>query len=416
MLKVNSKEKTILVVLDTKLRNDWDAESLMKELNVLTLSCGAKVAGKIIVKRSAPDATYFIGKGKVEEVAAMAAELEADAVIFNESLSHAQVAALEKKISSRIIDRTQLILDIFAMRAKSAEGKIQVELAQLQYLLPRLTGKRQALSRLGGGIGTRGPGEQKLEVDRRRIQKKISSLKKELKKVDKRRANRRERRKRKDIPVVALVGYTNSGKSTLLNSMTDASQLVENRLFSTLDPKVNFLQLPNNQKVLLSDTVGFLHALPHQLIESFKATLEEVVEADILIHVLDISNPKSDELKKSVYDVLGELKALGKPIITALNKIDKLGSESNLDSYLKRYKNSVAISALKMLNLNKLSLLIQENLSSSRIAVKKLIPYAQMSLISAIRGQGKVTKESYRLKGVYIEAEVPARLASKLDN
>lgn len=414
MLKINSKEKAILVVLDTRLRNDWDAESLMKELKVLTLSCGAEVTGEIIAKRSAPDATYFIGKGKVEEVAAMAEELKADVVIFNESLSHAQVAALEKKIPSRVIDRTQLILDIFAMRAKSTEGKIQVELAQLQYLLPRLTGKGQVLSRLGGGIGTRGPGEQKLEVDRRRIQKKISSLKKELKKVDKRRAGRRERRKRKYIPIVALVGYTNSGKSTLLNSMTDSSQVTENRLFSTLDPKVNFLQLPNNQKVLLSDTVGFLHALPHQLIESFKATLEEVVEADILIHVLDISNPKSDELKESVYDVLGELNALEKPIITALNKIDKLGSESNLDSYLKRYKNSVAISAVKMLNLNELSVLIQENLASSRKVIKKLIPHTQMSLISAIRRQGRVIKEIHSPKGVYIEAEVPARLASKL--
>jgi GTP-binding protein HflX len=415
MLKINSKEKIILVVLDTEASNNWDAEDLMKELKVLTVSCGAEVVGEIITKRTAPDAAYFVGKGKAEEVAAAASELRADAVIFNESLSHAQIANLERKISCRVIDRTQLILDIFALRAKSMEGKIQVELAQLQYLLPRLVGKGQALSRLGGGIGTRGPGEQKLEVDRRRIQKRILSLKKELKKIEKRRANRREKRKRKGIPVVALVGYTNSGKSTLLNSMTASYQLAENRLFSTLDPKVNFLQLPNNQKVLLSDTVGFLHDLPHQLIESFKATLEEVVEADILIHVLDISNQRADELKKSVYNVLGELKALNKPIITALNKIDKIDGSKNLDSYLKRYENSVGISALKKINLDNLSYLIQDSLSSSRTLIKKLIPHSQMRLISAIRRQGRVFKEKYGLRGVYIEAEVPAVLAAKLE-
>ena len=416
MLKVNSKEKAVLVVLDTEVSNNWDAGSLMKELKILTVSCGADVAGEIITKRAAPDAAYFVGKGKAQEVAVMASELAADLVIFNESLSHAQIANLERKISCRVIDRTQLILDIFALRAKSTEGKIQVELAQLQYLLPRLAGKHQALSRLGGGIGTRGPGEQKLEVDRRRIQKKILYLKKELKKVDKRRMNRREKRKRKGIPVVALVGYTNSGKSTLLNSMTDSSQLAENRLFSTLDAKVNFLQLPNNQKILLSDTVGFLHALPHQLIESFKATLEEVVEADILIHVLDISNQRADELKKSVYNVLGELKALDKPIITVLNKIDMLQKDKNLESYLKRYENSVAISALKKTNLPGLSKLIESNLSLSRTIIKKLIPHSEMRLISTIRKQGIIFKERYGLRGVYIEAEVPAILAAKLEN
>ena len=228
--------------------------------------------------------------------------------------------------------------------------------------------------------------------------------------------NRREKRKRKGIPVVALVGYTNSGKSTLLNSMTDSSQLAENRLFSTLDAKVNFLQLPNNQKILLSDTVGFLHALPHQLIESFKATLEEVVEADILIHVLDISNQRADELKKSVYNVLGELKALDKPIITVLNKIDMLQKDKNLESYLKRYENSVAISALKKTNLQDLSKLIESNLSLSRTIIKKLIPHSEMKLISTIRRQGRVFKEKYGLRGVYIEAEVPAILAAKLEN
>ena len=416
MLKVNSKEKAILVVLDTKVSNNWDAESLMKELKALTVSCGAEVVGEVITKRATPDAAYFVGKGKAQEVAGMASELETDLVIFNESLSHAQIANLERKIYCRVIDRTQLILDIFALRAKSTEGKIQVELAQLQYLLPRLAGKHQALSRLGGGIGTRGPGEQKLEVDRRRIQKKILYLKKELKKVDKRRMNRREKRKRKGVPVVALVGYTNSGKSTLLNSMTDSTQVAENRLFSTLDAKVNFLQLPNNQKILLSDTVGFLHDLPHQLIESFKATLEEVVEADILIHVLDISNQRADEFKKSVYNVLGELKALDKPIITVLNKIDMLYKDKNLESYLKRYENSVAISALKKTNLEGLSKLIESNLSLSRTIIKKLIPHSEMRLISTIRKQGKVFKEKYGLRGVYIEAEVPAILAAKLEN
>jgi GTP-binding protein HflX len=416
MLKINSKEKAVLVVLDTGHAKSWDADDLMEELKVLTFSCQAEVTGEVISKRTLPDAAYFIGKGKVAEVAAMVKELDADVVIFNESLSHAQVANLEREIPCRVIDRTQLILDIFARRAKSMEGKIQVELAQLQYLLPRLTGKGRSLSRLGGGIGTRGPGEQKLEVDRRRIQKRISVLKNDLKKVDKRRANRREKRKRKGIPIVALVGYTNSGKSTLLNSLTQSSQIAENRLFSTLDPKVNFLQLSNNQKVLLSDTVGFLHALPHQLIESFKATLEEVVEADVLIHVLDISNPRAGELRDAVYDVLGELKALDKPIITALNKIDKIEDNLHLGVLIKKYDSAVAISALKRRNLDALSSVIQQELSSSRRMIKKMIPHTQMALISTIRRQGKVLKEKYGLRGVYIEAEVPAVLASKLEN
>jgi GTP-binding protein HflX len=414
MLNVNYKEKTILVVLDTSRPDAWCADDLMEELSLLARSSQADVVGKIISKRPSPDAKYFIGKGKVEEVGLMAKELQADLIIFNESLSHAQIANLEKEIPARVIDRTQLILDIFARRAKSNEGKIQVELAQLQYLLPRLTGKGQELSRLGGGIGTRGPGEQKLEVDRRRIKKRISTLKKELKKVNKRRASRREKRKRKGIPVVVLVGYTNSGKSTLLNSLTDTNQLCENRLFSTLDAKVNFYQLANNQKILLSDTVGFLHNLPHQLIESFKATLEEVIEADILIHVLDISSPRAQELRDSVYEVLGELKALEKPIITALNKIDKIENEANLNAHLKRYGNSVAISALKEINLDKLGSLIEENLSASRTLIKMLIPHTQMKLIAAIRRQGKVFKEKYGLKGIYIEAEVPTILASRL--
>ncbi|MCK4518843.1 MAG: GTPase HflX [Candidatus Omnitrophica bacterium] len=408
------KEKAILAVLDTGKSGNWPAEELMDELKTLTLSCGAEIAGEVTARRDKPDPAYFVGKGKAQEIVLLAAEVEADVVIFNDDLSAAQKGSLERIINGRVIDRTQLILDIFAGRAKSIEGKVQVELAQLQYLLPRLTGKGDELSRLGGGIGTRGPGEQKLEVDRRRIQKRISKLKKDLKKIEKRRQNLRDKRKRNHISTIALVGYTNSGKSTLLNALTASNQITRDKLFSTLDPKVKKLILPNKQSVLIADTVGFLHDLPHHLIESFKATLEEAVEADILLHILDASSPRARELKESVYNVLCELKALDKPIITALNKIDKTASEVMVDSFVKSTDNCVGISALYKENLDELLHIIEQSLAALRTHIKLLIPHQKMSLIDLIYKDGNVIKKEYAPEGVYLEADVSVVLAKKL--
>lgn len=407
------REKAVLVVLDLGKDYDWTKEEKMQELKALALSSQAKGVAEIISKRSKPDAAYFIGKGKTEEVAVVVAENKADLVIFNDDLSNAQIKNLERSINIKVIDRTQLILDVFAQRAKSTEGKIQVELAQLQYLLPRLSGRGQMLSRLGAGIGTRGPGEQKLEVDRRRIQKRISKLKKDLNNIEKRRLTLREKRRRNVIPTVALVGYTNSGKSTLLNSLTGASQIVQDKFFSTLDPKLRKLILPNNQTVLIADTVGFLHDLPHHLIESFKATLEEVIEADILLHVLDISNPKAKELQKSVYEVLGELNVRNKPIITVLNKIDKVPEKSLIDNFQKKVDSCVSISAQYKVNLGELVKLISMRLANLRTFIKVLIPYDKMNLINAIHSQGEIITKEYKPEGVYIEAEVPLLLAKK---
>ena len=408
------KEKAVLAVLDTGKSGDWPAEELMGELKALALSCGAEIAGKVIARRDKPDPAYFFGKGKAQETGLLAAEMEADIVIFNEDLSAAQKGSLERIINARVIDRTELILDIFAERAKSIEGKVQVELAQLQYLLPRLAGKGDELSRLGGGIGTRGPGEQKLEVDRRRIQKRISKLKKDLKKIEKRRQNLRDRRKRNHISTIALVGYTNSGKSTLLNALTTSNQIARDKLFSTLDPKVKKLILPNKQSVLIADTVGFLHNLPHHLIESFKATLEEAIEADILLHILDASSPRAKELKESVYNVLGELKVLDKPIITVLNKIDKAASKGMVDSFIKSRDNCVRVSALYKENLDELLHIIEQSLAGLRTYIKLLIPHQKMSLIDLIYKDGKVIKKEYGPKGVYLEADVSVVLAEKL--
>lgn len=408
------REKAVLVVLNLSNNQAWLKEDLIDELRALAASCGAKDEAEVIARIRKPDPAYFIGKGKAEEIANLIEENDANVVIFNEDLTPAQERNLEKITNVKVIDRTQLILDIFAQRAKSAEGKIQVELAQLEYLLPRLAGRGQMLSGLGAGIGTRGPGEQKLEIDRRRIQERISRLKKDLKKIEKRREVLREKRKKNIIPNVTLIGYTNSGKSTLINALTNANQTVQDKLFSTLDPIVRKLTLPNNQTVLIADTVGFLHNLPHHLIESFKATLEEVVEADILLHVLDVSHPRAFELKQSVYEVLGELKVMDKPIITVLNKIDKVNNQSIIDNFIRKLDNSISISALYKKNLNELTQLIVNQFQNLRTAIKLLIPHDKMNLLDIIHTQGQILKKEYKPEGVYIEVEIPISLAKTL--
>lgn len=409
-------EKAILVAVDWYNEDSWSVEDTSQELALLTKSSGAKVVKTITCRRDKPTPDYLIGKGKVEEIAALSSEFKADVIIFNDNLSSTQQRNLEEIIDTKTIDRTQLILDIFARQAKSQEGKIQVELAQSEYLLPRLIGKGIILSRLGGGIGTRGPGEQKLEVDRRRIRKRIAKLKDELNSLRQRRHALREKRKNHDLPTVALVGYTNAGKSTLLNSLTNAHQAVQDKLFTTLDPLTRRLTLPNNQTVLFSDTVGFLHNLPHNLIEAFKATLEEVNEADLLLHVLDISHPLAYEQNLAVFEVLNEIGIKDKPVLTALNKIDKLLDKEIANVLTEKYQESVAISALKKENLDKLKEKISSLLLNHVSSVELLIPHSQMRLVNLIYQEGKVIDTEYSDTGARITAQIPLSLKRKLAN
>ena len=339
--------RVIAVTVDLGKREDWTAKERSHELRELAVSCGAKVIEELIVNRDRIDPAYYIGSGKVDQIAQACAEEKIDAVIFNNDLTGSQEKNLEKIIKAKIVDRTRLILDIFARRAHSNEGKLQVELARLLYMLPRLTGKGVEMSRPGGGIGTSGPGEQKLEVDRRRIHSRMSHLKRELEGLSKRRAMMRKKRARNSLPAIAIVGYTNAGKSTLINALTSSDVVVQDKLFSTLDPTVRRFVLPDRREILFIDTVGFIDKLPHNLVEAFNATLEEVSQADILLHVVDISHQKAKEQSDAVYRVLDEIGAKEKPVITALNKIDKVSDKSIIDKALASFINPVAISALK---------------------------------------------------------------------
>jgi GTP-binding protein HflX len=412
----DKKERAVLVTVELTGGNSWEARQASEELSQLARSSGAGVAEKLICRRKMPTAAYFIGRGKAEELAGLCQGLNADAIIFSEDLSSTQQRNLEELIEIKTIDRTQLILDIFARRAKSMEGKIQVELAQLEYLLPRLTGKGILLSRLGGGIGTRGPGEKKLEVDRRRIKERIGRLKKELSGLSRRRGSLRQKRQRNALATVAIIGYTNAGKSTLLNRLTGARQIVRNSLFSTLDSAARRFTLPNKQKVLFSDTVGFLHRLPHHLIEAFKATLEEVKEADILLHVLDISSGLVYEQDKAVYEVLKQIEAGEKPMIVALNKLDLLNDQFRLNRYLKDFKNSVAISALTGVNIEQLLERVSVQLADLMSDIEVFIPQDKMHLINLIYSQGQVFKKEYQKNQIYLQGRIPRKIKAQLEN
>ena len=350
-------ERAILITVDFyKPRSSeaaWSAEERSDELAELAVSAGAKVAAAIIVKRDSPKPSHFIGEGKVEEIAALCKSEKAGLVIFNNDLTGTQAQNLTEAFGVRAIDRTQLILDIFASRAHSGEGKLQVELAQLMYLMPRLSGKGTELSRLGGGIGTRGPGEQKLEMDRRRIRDRITLLKKELGVITSRRTMMRKKRGRFRLPSISIVGYTNSGKSTLLNALTGSSVFVGDKLFATLDPTVRRFSMPDKKEVLFIDTVGFLNDLPHHVIEAFKATLEEAAEADLLIHLVDASHRKAAEQAEAAQSVLREIGAQDKPVIIALNKSDK-ADPAAIEKLKGLFKDSVVISALKKTGLDDL--------------------------------------------------------------
>lgn len=411
--KANGPIKAILVGLWQKGLLEETEESL-SELAQLADTAGLRVADMVIQKRETPSPATYIGKGKAASLSLQAQVAGADCLVFDDELTPVQMRNLEHITGRAIIDRTMLILDIFAQRARSNEGKLQVELAQLRYMLPRLVGQGEALSRLGGGIGTRGPGETKLEVDRRRIRRRISELEERLTQTVRTRQLHRKERKAKEIPIVALVGYTNAGKSTLLNALTGADVLAEDKLFATLDTTVRRVELPNGQPVLLTDTVGFIRKLPHHLIAAFRATLEEVVEADVILHVLDATAHNADAQAAAVAEVLTYLDVAAKPTITVINKIDGLALAGPVQLVLGHFENSVAISAKNHLGLDLLLQKISEILPENLLTVTCFVPYNQMNFLHAIHREGKIWAESYLEEGVQIQASLPQPLYQRL--
>jgi GTP-binding protein HflX len=409
----NTKEKILLVVLNLK-HKQWPVTEILHEMEALVAATGGVVEDSVICRVDKFSARNLIGEGKLQDIALVCQEKELDTVIFSHDLKGTQQRNVEDVLQLKTIDRTQLILDIFAKRAKSREGRMQVELAQLEYLLPRLVGKGIELSRLGGGIGTLGPGETKLEVDRRRIFQRIASLKRELKAIAHNRMLTRKKRKDKGIPAISLVGYTNAGKSTLLNLLTRGGQEMKDGLFTTLDPLSRQLILANHQKIILSDTVGFMRDLPHHLIESFKATLEEVKEADVLLHVLDISHPQHRSLDDSVMEVLHGLGASDKPMIYVLNKIDKIQDEKNLQKFQKDYENAVCVSAAQEKNIDQLRDRIKEMLSFLFVEVDVHIPIKCMNLVNLAHAEGEVFSVKYYADTINLRASVPSSVAGKL--
>jgi GTP-binding protein HflX len=408
-------EKAILVAVDQGGRvidGKSEGERLLDELEELAATAGATVMGKVLQKKEAPDTTFYIGKGKLEEIILMAQAEDVDMLIFDDELSPSQIRNIEKMTGLTVIDRTALILDIFAQRARSMEGKLQVELAQLNYRLPRLMGLGNQLSRLGGGIGTRGPGEKKLEMDKRHIRRRIQQLEEELKKVSQRRNFSRDTRK--EFSTVAIVGYTNAGKSTLLNKLCNSDVMAENMLFATLDPTTRGLDLPDSRKILVTDTVGFIRKLPHDLIEAFKSSLEEAVEADLLIHVVDSTSSEKEEHIKVVNELLKNLGALNKPVLLVLNKIDAL-ENSELERIKYPYGKVFEISAAKGTGLDELLEGIIEELPQSEREMHLQVPYSAGWVVPYIHENGRILEENYDENGLNIRAVVKMRYISRLE-
>ncbi len=384
-------EKAILVTVEFEsMPRDTSSKDAAAELEDLCRSAGLSVTRSIVFRQKSPNAPLLIGRGKAEELRALVLKEKAHTVVFDSDLSSTQARNLEEALSAKTLDRTQVILDIFARRARSMEGQLQVELAQLKYLLPRLSGKGTALSRLGGGVGTRGPGEQKLEVDRRRIREKITRLSRELKELKDRRAESIRKKKEKNLPLAALVGYTNAGKSTLFNQLTDASVVVKDQLFSTLDTTTRLLRLPGNQKVFLADTVGFIRDLPHHLIESFKATLEEAVHADILIHVIDASRAEFGSLKRSVDNVLKELGADQNRTVLVFNKIDQVTEEARDKLMRAHWKDGVPVSAKNGQGIPALLKRLEQSLPGVRLQRRIHVPRERFGLIGFLYEEAEV--------------------------
>ena len=402
-------EKYILVAVSY---NNEDVDDSLNELEDLVKTASAITVGRIVQNRDAIHPVTYVGKGKIDEIREQIHYLNADGIICDDELTPVQLKNLEQALETKIIDRTLLILDIFAKRAITKEGIIQVELAQLKYRLTRLVGLGHVMSRQGGGIGSKGPGEKKLETDRRYIRSHISSLSKELEEIKKHRHLIREQRKKNRLPVVALVGYTNAGKSTLLNKLTMAGVLEEDKLFATLDPTTRQLLLPSGKQVLITDTVGFIRKLPHHLIDAFKSTLEEAKYADILIHVVDSSNETVEKQIHIVYQTLKKLDALDKPIITVFNKQDKL-QETVVIKDLKAVK-TLNISAKKGNGLEQLLILIEEVLREQSKYIETIIPYQEGSIMQMIRKYGQIEEENYVNEGVSIKAYLPQEIYAKI--
>ncbi len=406
-------EKVILAGVSAG--DDLDTKESLDELEELARTAGAHVVGMMIQNREAPHPGTYLGKGKIDELSAMITSLDATGVICDDELSPAQMANLEDALGTKVMDRTLLILDIFAQRASTREGKIQVELAQLRYRSTRLIGLGRSLSRLGGGIGTRGPGENKLEMDRRLIRERISHLKKELEEVKRHREVTRSQRSKNPIPVAAIVGYTNAGKSTLLNTLTGAHVLEEDKLFATLDPTTRSFTLESGQQLLLTDTVGFIRKLPHHLIDAFRSTLEEARYADMIIHVVDASNPQMDTQMHVVYETLRQLDIKDKTVITAFNKMDLVEQDRMM---LKDFQadHTVYISARNRETLGPLTDTVEKVLRAQKIYVEKVFDYREAGKIASIRKYGQLLEEEYTDQGIRVKACVPADVYAMLQN
>ena len=403
---IKAPTRAILAALDT---GEYDAESSMDELEELAKTANAEVLARVIQKRPSADAATVLGEGKIDELAELAASLEAELIVFDTELTASEIRNIEDVVNVRVIDRTMLILDIFAGRAVSNEGKLQVELAQLRYRLPRLMGIGRSLSRLGGGIGTRGPGEKQLETDRRHIQRRIEKLEDDLKELESRRSFSRSRRKKDNILTAAIVGYTNAGKSTLLNRLTGAGVLAEDKLFATLDLTSRAIELPDGRSVTLIDTVGLIRRLPHHLVEEFRSTLEEAANADIILHVSDVSDPEAKEKTLTTEKLLAELGCGEIPVVHVLNKSD------TVDYSIPEDDTTVCISAKTGYRLDRLLELIAKNLPESARRMKLLVPYDKAGFLAEIRAAGKVLSEEYTENGILADALVDIALVSRAE-
>ena len=406
------KEKEKVLLVGVQLDGEAAIEASLEELGELAKTAGAEVAGIVTQAREALHPAFYVGKGKLQELKELLWETEAAGIVCDDELTSVQLRNLEEELQCKVIDRTLLILDIFASHAVSSEGKIQVELAQLRYRASRLAGTNTALSRLGGGIGTRGPGEKKLEVDRRRIRERISRLKKELKDVEKHRELVRAQRKSSGIKVAALVGYTSAGKSSVENVLTHAGIIEDEMLFSTLDTTTRVLDLDKKQKILLTDTVGFIRKLPHHLIEAFKSTLEEAAYADIIIHVVDASNPQMETQMRVVYETLRQLNVENKPVITVFNKQDKLSEKRTFTDPEADYV--ILTSAKTGQGMEELKQKLEKLLRKNQIYVERVYPYSQAGILQLIRKQGELLEEKYQEDGIAVRAYVPKEIYGKV--
>lgn len=401
----NTREKAVLVTVDTGVE---DCDALLDELEELADTAGADTVGRVIQKLECPDSATFVGTGKLEEIKEFAENAGADLLIFDSELSPSQQRNIEKSTDIRTIDRTLLILDIFGQRANSGEGRIQVELARYQYMLPRLSGQGKNLSRQGGIGMKRGAGESKLESDRRHIRRRITALKEQLSDIEKRRENQRKRRKKNRLPTVAIVGYTNAGKSTLLNYLTDAGVLAKDMLFATLDPTARGLKLPDGQTVIFIDTVGLIRKLPYGLVDAFKSTLEEAAQADVILNICDASNPEADEHLRVTNELLGELGCVGKPIISVFNKVDKC------EYTFLTPKGAVAISAKSGQGVDTLLKTVADALPKTRVRIKIILPFEKGDLSAVIRKDGTVHSEEYVETGLFMDCTVSMDFADRL--